>query len=288
MCSNLEKHKDKCYNADMNDLGILSDYSAFTDYTQKAGAAYGASRISGAKNIQEDSDTENTFGRLSVNNEINDEAVISDEAKKLLAAEEGQSKNDSTAEESKNESTVAPKSEEELTPEQKQQVAELKARDEEVKAHEQAHRAAAAGISASAPNYEYETGPDGEKYAVGGEVNISFVQSSDPDSNIANARTMKNAALAPSEPSSQDMAVARKAEQIIVEAKQEKTQQQQEDILSGSDESEKSVELGESDKSTDTETIESSGALADASDKTNQSTSELSKNANQASPFVLS
>ena len=42
----------------------------------------------------------------------------------------------------------------------------LKATDTEVKAHENAHKAAAGGLRTSAPNYEYETGPDGKKYAV--------------------------------------------------------------------------------------------------------------------------
>ena len=62
--------------------------------------------------------------------------------------------------------------EEELTQQEQREVSELKTTDAEVKAHENAHKAAAAGLSTSAPNYEYETGPDGKEYAVAGDVNV--------------------------------------------------------------------------------------------------------------------
>lgn len=131
--------------------------------------------------------------------EIKDEAMISDEAKQLNKADK----------------------EKELTTQEKRKVEELKARDVEVKAHEQAHMAAAAGIITQGAHYKYEKGPDGEKYAVSGEVNINLSKEKDPEKTIKKAEQIKKAALAPSEPSSQDQKVAQKADQMINEARAE-------------------------------------------------------------------
>ena len=56
----------------------------------------------------------------------------------------------------------------ELTPSEKAEVAELERRDREVKAHEQAHKSAGGPYARGGARYEYETGPDGRQYAVGG------------------------------------------------------------------------------------------------------------------------
>ena len=116
--------------------------------------------------------------------------------------------------------------EEELTPQEQREVSELKTTDAEVKAHENAHKAAAAGLSTSAPNYEYETGPDGKKYAVAGDVNVSYQSSSDPEVNLKNAQQLRAAALAPADPSSQDRKVAMQAEREIAQARQEILEEQ--------------------------------------------------------------
>ncbi len=109
-------------------------------------------------------------------------------------------------------------SEAELSAKEKQVVAQLKSVDAEVRAHEQAHIAAAgSGVSASAASFEYEKGPDGNKYAVAGEVNISYQMGSNHKENIQIARNVKTAALAPASPSAQDKAVARHADQMIFE-----------------------------------------------------------------------
>ena len=44
--------------------------------------------------------------------------------------------------------------------------------DREERQHEQAHLSAAGGHARGGPSYQYETGPDGKRYAVGGEVSI--------------------------------------------------------------------------------------------------------------------
>ena len=60
-----------------------------------------------------------------------------------------------------------------MSNEERQVIAELKSTDREVRAHEQAH-AIAGGQHAGAPSYEYQRGPDGRQYAVGGEVPMSI------------------------------------------------------------------------------------------------------------------
>jgi len=101
-----------------------------------------------------------------------------------------------------------------------QQLTELKQRDAEVRAHEQAH-ASLGGQYASPPQYEYERGPDGRRYAVGGEVSIDISEASTPEDTIRKAQQVKAAALAPAEPSAQDLRVATEATQITLEARTE-------------------------------------------------------------------
>jgi|GEM_PF-4366859 len=60
----------------------------------------------------------------------------------------------------------------ELTEQEQREVQELKTRDREVRQHEQAHMAAAGGHARGGPSYEYTTGPDNRRYAIGGEVSI--------------------------------------------------------------------------------------------------------------------
>lgn len=95
---------------------------------------------------------------------------------------------------------------------------QLKSRDREVRAHEQAH-AAVGGSLAGSPSYEYQTGPDGKKYAVGGEVSIDVSKTNDPETTIRKMQTVRAAALAPAEPSSQDRKVAAEASRNIAEAR---------------------------------------------------------------------
>jgi hypothetical protein len=103
---------------------------------------------------------------------------------------------------------------------EQQQLTELKQRDAEVRAHEQAH-ASLGGQYASPPQYEYERGPDGRRYAVGGEVSIDISEASTPEETIRKAQQVKAAALAPAVPSAQDLRVASEATQITLEARTE-------------------------------------------------------------------
>ena len=117
--------------------------------------------------------------------------------------------------------------EKKLTPQEQQVVSKLQARDVAVRAHEAAHMAAAGGLGGGA-SYTYETGPDGRRYAVGGEVPVQLASGRTPDETIQNAETVRAAALAPADPSAQDLAVASQASQMEAQARQQKAAQQSE------------------------------------------------------------
>jgi hypothetical protein len=115
----------------------------------------------------------------------------------------------------------------ELSDEQKEQVKKLKARDQEVRRHEAAH-AAAGGQYAGAPTFSYEQGPDGQRYAVGGEVSIDTSPvDGDPEATARKADQIRRAALAPADPSSQDQAVAAAATKMKAQAQAQAAQERQ-------------------------------------------------------------
>jgi hypothetical protein len=106
------------------------------------------------------------------------------------------------------------------------EIAELASRDREVRAHEQAH-AAVGGSHAGAPSYTYSRGPDGQRYAVGGEVSIDTgAVSNDPQATLSKMEVVVRAALAPAEPSAQDRSVAAQAQAQIAQARVELAEQQ--------------------------------------------------------------
>ena len=104
---------------------------------------------------------------------------------------------------------------------QEQQVQDLVERDKEVRTHEQAHQSAG-GEYASSPTYQFTQGPDGKRYATGGEVQIdTSAVPGDPAATIAKMQQIRSAALAPAEPSAQDLAVARSAAASEAKARKE-------------------------------------------------------------------
>ncbi|MBF0518397.1 MAG: hypothetical protein HQK92_01590 [Nitrospirae bacterium] len=104
------------------------------------------------------------------------------------------------------------------------EIQKLKQRDQDVRAHELAHQSVG-GRYAGAPHYEYQTGPDGKKYAVGGEVSIDTSDEKDPEATVQKMRQVQASALAPADPSAQDMKVAAEASQKEATAQQEVTQE---------------------------------------------------------------
>jgi len=116
------------------------------------------------------------------------------------------------------------------SPEEQRVIAELQRTDREVRAHENAHLAAAGGL-ARGVSFEYTTGPDGRQYAVAGEVSIDTSPvSGDPNATIQKAQQIRAAASAPANPSGQDRQVAAQASQMEAAARVELAAKQREEL----------------------------------------------------------
>ena len=107
----------------------------------------------------------------------------------------------------------------ELKPEELVQISKLKARDTQVHQHEQAHLSAAAGLDVSSASFTYERGPNGVNYAVAGDVRIDTSPGHTPEETLARAEMIRNAALAPADPSAVDRSVAAKAQNMAQQAR---------------------------------------------------------------------
>ncbi|MDH5424598.1 MAG: putative metalloprotease CJM1_0395 family protein [Gammaproteobacteria bacterium] len=141
---------------------------------------------------------------------------------------------------SKPQSTADNFNSEEATPEQKreqrqyeqsvaQQLQKLQSRDREVRAHEAAHVAAGGRYVSAGPSYTYQRGPNGRFYAIGGEVQIDVSAiPSNPEATLTKAEVVQRAALAPAQPSPQDLRVASNAASLASRARVEIAIQQRE------------------------------------------------------------
>ncbi|HSH47654.1 MAG TPA: putative metalloprotease CJM1_0395 family protein [Halomonas sp.] len=108
------------------------------------------------------------------------------------------------------------------------QVAQMKHTDAEVRRHELAHQVAG-GAYTGAPSYQYERGPDGNRYAVAGQVPIDYGPlQGDPHATIGKMQQVISAALAPGDPSPKDHQVAARARQYMLAARLELSQLQSE------------------------------------------------------------
>lgn len=121
----------------------------------------------------------------------------------------------------------------EISEEAQREVDELKQRDREVRAHEQAHVAAAGRYANGGPQFEFTTGPDGRQYATGGHVNIDVGPANTPEATLVKAQVIRRAALAPPEPSSQDRAVAAAATQLERDARRQLQEARQAELEGG-------------------------------------------------------
>ncbi|MBT8486472.1 MAG: hypothetical protein HKO59_17845 [Phycisphaerales bacterium] len=121
-----------------------------------------------------------------------------------------------------------------LSEAEQKQVDELKTRDRVVRLHEQAHRAAA-GSLAGPISYSYTTGPDGRRYATEGSVPIDISPvPGDPEATVRKMARVKQAALAPAEPSSADRQIASRASQQAAQARVEQRSVDETDPAAGS------------------------------------------------------
>lgn len=97
---------------------------------------------------------------------------------------------------------------------------ELRARDREVRAHEAAHVSAGGSLVVSGPSFTYQQGPDGRSYAIGGAVQLdTSAVANNPEKTLEKANQVRQAALAPAEPSAQDLRVAANANQLAARAR---------------------------------------------------------------------
>lgn len=116
------------------------------------------------------------------------------------------------------------------------EIAELVSRDREVRTHEQAH-ASVGGAYAGAPTYTFKRGPDGKSYAVGGEVSIDTSPvPNDPEATLRKMELVQRAALAPAEPSAQDLSVAAEAAAQATQARSELAQLLREEAVAAAEE----------------------------------------------------
>lgn len=91
-------------------------------------------------------------------------------------------------------------------------------RDQEVRSHEMAHLAAAGGLARGGMQLDYQIGPDGKPYAVGGSVQIDTSKGATPEETLTKAAQIEAAAMAPANPSAQDLKVAADARRMAMEA----------------------------------------------------------------------
>ncbi len=104
---------------------------------------------------------------------------------------------------------------------EEKQLNQLQIRDQEVRSHERAH-VAVGGVVTGTPSYSFEVGPDGKKYAVSGEVSVDLSKVvGNPQATIAKMQKVHAAALAPINPSIQDVRIATAATNIIAQAQSE-------------------------------------------------------------------
>lgn len=137
-------------------------------------------------------------------------------------------------------STDSPDDSTEASPrEQRQQqleIADLVQRDREVRTHEQAH-AAVGGQYAGSPTYSFKRGPDGQRYAVSGEVGIDTTPvPNDPEATLRKMEVVLRAALAPIEPSPQDLRVAALAQAQAAQARVELAELRRDEAISALEE----------------------------------------------------
>lgn len=105
-----------------------------------------------------------------------------------------------------------------------QQVQKLKQADTSVRQHEAAHQAAG-GAHAGGATFTFTRGPDGKNYATAGEVPIDVSAESEPAATVAKMEQVKAAALAPADPSPQDLRVAAQADAAKLQAQSEQRRQ---------------------------------------------------------------
>lgn len=124
-----------------------------------------------------------------------------------------------------------------------QLIQKLASRDREVRSHEAAHVAAGGSYIRGGSSFTYQRGPNGQLYAIGGEVKIdASAIVNNPEATLDKAEVVRRAALAPAQPSPEDLRVAAQATRLASRARIDiaiqQRQQQMEASRQGNDETE--------------------------------------------------
>ncbi|NLL35993.1 MAG: hypothetical protein GX256_00550 [Fretibacterium sp.] len=149
--------------------------------------------------------------------------TLKGDAKAVSRAAGGVSVNIVDEDENSSEATGAPsasKAPGRTNPKMDAAVRELQQIEREVIAHEAAHQAAA-GRFGGPVRYTRTTGPDGRSYITGGSVPIHVPATNDPEEALRNMEQVQRAALAPGDPSGQDLQVAARAAASATQIRQQ-------------------------------------------------------------------
>ena len=199
------------------------------DYSVTHTAAYGVQAYASALTRPEGDGKAASFDPTSpppTTKQPGDQVSLSQEGKELSNSQK--SSNASTPAGKKSAGSGEPKTkgsnQQTLNPAELHQIEQLKSRDIEVRAHEQAHLSAAGQYASGGPTFSYQTGPDSKQYAIGGSVPIDLGKEPTPEATVIKMRTVKRAALAPADPSAADRQIAAQAEAQEMQAIQEEMQ----------------------------------------------------------------
>ncbi|GLQ06340.1 putative metalloprotease CJM1_0395 family protein [Sneathiella chinensis] len=194
---------------------------AVRDGDQTGSGSHAVAAVTKSPQAQNREGTPPSPARVSPDNVIALQGNASQDDKSSLVPEQASTAKTADAAQAESEPKKSAANRMEFSEAEQEQIDALQDRDREVRAHEQAH-AVAGGQYAGAPRYEYQIGPNGQRYAIGGEVKIDTAPiPNNPAATIAKMEVVIKAALAPAEPSAQDRAVAAAATQKLMDAQTE-------------------------------------------------------------------
>ena len=156
--------------------------------------------------------------------------------KELHRADEQARLADGTVQQSAVQDDNAEKTDAEMTkqeklqlPEVRQEIRQLQLTEQEVIKHEQAHKSVGGSVTGPV-SYTYTEGPDDQRYIDGGEVSINAKEGSTPEETLSILERVRAAALAPADPSPQDLRVAASAASRMQQVRSEIAQQSYEEF----------------------------------------------------------
>lgn len=152
------------------------------------------------------------------------ENLLSGKTEKDLHAADQAKREFGTPPSEQDKSSVEQQKEKLEQPEVKAEIKALELTEKEVIVHEQAHKAVGGNVTGPI-TYTHTEGPDGKRYINGGEVAINVKEGSTPEETLKILEKVKAAALAPAEPSPQDLRVAASATAQIQQTRAEMTKQ---------------------------------------------------------------